>query len=234
MTEQVQENQAVVEQKTTDKEINFRAFEAKMQRQIQQERQAAEEARQAAREAERKYQELTQRQNRHVEDDDDDEESEPYVAHKKFKKETARIKQEVVQTKNETLADIKREISEAKAEARREAFIESNPDFFDTLEAHAEKIMEKSPALGKSILAMPDNFDRQKLVYQTIKELGLDKPQQQQKTIQDTIDANRRNPAGYQPASVGNAPYMPTGDFSPAGQKKAYDKMKQMQASLRI
>lgn len=232
MTASTQENQVPVEQKSNDKEINFRAFEAKMQRQLQQQQQVIEQSIAAQKEAERRYQELTQRITR-PQDDEDDNEPEPYVDHKKFKRETARIKQEVVQTKQETMADIKREIQEAKAEARREAFIESNSDFFDVLESHAEKIMQKSPALGKSILAMPDNFDRQKLVYQTIKELGLDKPQQEQKSIQDTINANRTGP-GYQPSSVGTAPYAPKGDFSPAGMKQAYDKMKAMQSNMRI
>lgn len=232
MTSTTQDNQVQSEQKPNDKEINFRAFEAKMQRQLQYERQEKEQAIASAKEAERKYQEATQRVSRQV-DDDEDNESEPYVDHKKFKKETARLKQEVVQTRQQTMDEIKREIQEAKAEARKEAFIESNPDFFDTLETHAEKIMAKSPALGKSILAMPDNFDRQKLVYQTIKELGLDKPQQPTKTIQETIDANRRGP-GYHPSSVGTAPYSPVGDFSAAGQKQAYEKMKAMQQNMRI
>ncbi len=232
MTSSTQENQVQVEQKPNDKEINFRAFEAKMQRQLAQQQQVIEQSIAAQKDAERRYQDLTQRLTK-PSDDEDDNESEPYVDHKKFKKETARIKQEVVATKNETMADIKREIQEAKNEARREAFLENNPDFFDTLESHAEKIMERSPVLGKSILAMPDNFDRQKLVYQTIKELGLDKPQQEQRSIQDTINANRTGP-GYQPSSVGTAPYAPKGDFSPAGMKQSYDKMKAMQANMRI
>jgi len=111
--------------------------------------------------------------------------------------------------------------------------LESNPDFWDVLEQHAEKIKTKSPALAKSILAMPDTFDRQKLVYQTVKELGLDRPEQKKESIQDKVDANRRGPS-YQPSQVGTSPYVVGGDFSATGMKQAYDKMQQLKANLRI
>jgi len=227
-----QENPAQTEQKPNDKEYNFRALEAKYQRQNQQLAQQLELERQAKADAERKYQEATQRSNRD-EDDEDDDSSEPYLEKKRFRKEAAKIKQEVVKTKQDTLEDVKQAIHEAKLEAKREAFIESNPDFFDTLEQHAEKIMLKSPALGKSLLAMPDNFDRQKLVYQTIKELGLDKPEMKQQSIQEKVDANRKGPF-YQPSNVGTTPYVVGGDFSPTGQKQAYEKMQALKSQLRI
>ena len=79
---------------------------------------------------------------------------------------------------------------------------------------------------------MPEGFERQKLVYQNIKELGVDKPEQKQSTIQEKVDANRRSPF-YQPTGVGTAPYATSGDFSQTGQKQAYAKMKELQARLR-
>jgi len=80
---------------------------------------------------------------------------------------------------------------------------------------------------------MPDGFERQKLVYQSIKELGLNKPEQKQPSIQEKIDANRKSPF-YQPTGMGTAPYSNSGDFSSSGKKNAYDKMKELQARLRI
>jgi hypothetical protein len=97
---------------------------------------------------------------------------------------------------------------------------------------HAEKFAQKDPELAETILNMPDSFERQKLVYKSIKALGVHKPEVQAPSIQDKIDANRRSPY-YQPSGPGSAPYQSQGDFSPAGQKNAYAKMKELQNRLR-
>ncbi len=80
---------------------------------------------------------------------------------------------------------------------------------------------------------MPDTFERQKLVYQTIKELGIDKPQgHKESDIQAKINANQRGPY-YQPGGVGTAPYAgAASDFSPQGQKQAYDRMVELKKRL--
>lgn len=213
-----QENTTSVDQKPNDKELNFRALEAKYQRQLEQER--------AARlEAEKKAQELSQR----TVSNDDEDDSEPYVDHKKLKKEQAKFGQ---QLKQETQTDIQKAVRQAQEQAKQEAWLENNPDFEEVL-GHAEKLAQRSPQLAKSILAMPDNFERQKLVYQNIKEFGLHKPEMKQASIQEKVDANRRSPY-YQPSGVGSAPYSNSGDFSAAGQKNAYEKMKQLQQQMRL
>jgi hypothetical protein len=217
MTVPAQENQTEV----SNKELNFRAQEAKYERLLQQERQARLEAERIAQEA----------QKRPV-DDDDDNYSEPYIDHKKLKKEQQRLGQQI---KQETQSEIQKAVHQAREEAKREAFLENNPDFYDTLNAHAEKIMERAPAMARAILAMPDNFERQKLVHQTIKELGIDKPKQEQAGIQDKINANQRNPANYHPSGVASSPYQgQQSDFSAAGQKSAYEKMQEAKARLRL
>ena len=101
----------------------------------------------------------------------------------------------------------------------------------DTMK-HAEKLVLDHPDLAESILKMPDNFERQKLVYSTIKNLRLDKPKQEN-SIQNKIDANRSG-GHYQPSGVGTGGYQITGDFSAGGQKAAYEKMQLLKSQLRL
>lgn len=207
------------DQAQADKDRNFRALEQKYQRQLEQERAARMEA-------ERIAQDL---QSRRQEPEDDDS-SDPYVDHRKLEKKLSKHGEQI---KQQTQSEIQRAVHLAQEQARQETFLESNPDFYDTLQNNADKLMQRSPALAKSILQMPDNFERQKLVYQTIKEMGLDKPIQKEPSVQDKIDANRRSPY-YQPSGVGSAPYASQGDFSPAGQKQAYDKMQELKNRMRL
>lgn len=220
MSEPQQNNQATtqVETKSNDKELNFRALEAKYQRQLEQER--------AARiEAERIAQERTKVQHKEEEDDDD----EPYVDKKKLSKTLAKFGE---QTKQQTQGEINKAVQIALQEERKNNWLKQNSDFYDVLQ-HAEKLALKDPDLAESILEMPESFERQKLVYKNIKALGLHKPEAKQPSIQEKIDSNRRSPY-YQPTSVGAAPYSSSSDFSPAGQKAAYEKMKELQSRLRI
>lgn len=218
MTAPTQENQPVQENKVSDKELNFRALEAKYQRQLEQERQARLEA-------EKKALEMSQMNTK--EDNDDD--SEPYVDHKKLEKKLNKFGQS---TQTEIQKAMEMAKQRAKEELKQEMWLENNPDFYDVLQ-HAEKFAQRAPKLAETILRMPEGFERQKLVYQNIKELGIDKPEQKQATIQDKIDANKRSPY-YQPSNVGTAPYGHNGDFSATGQKQAYQKMKELQNRLRL
>jgi hypothetical protein len=120
----------------------------------------------------------------------------------------------------------------AKEELKQEMWLENNPDFYEVL-GNAEKFAQRSPKLAETILRMPEGFERQKLVYQNIKELGLHKPETKAPSIQDKIDANKRSPY-YQPSGVGTAPYASAGDFSAVGQKNAYDKMQELKSRLRM
>jgi len=213
-TNQVQEN------RPNDKELNFRALEAKYQRQLEQERSARIEAERIAQEAVNKKQQVP-------EDDDDDE---PYVDKKRLKREQVKFGQ---QMKQETQNEIQRSVQMALTEERKQNWLKQNPDFYDTLSQHAQRFAEKEPELAESILQIPDDFERQKLAYKNIKALGINKPEVKQSSIQETINNNRRSPY-YQPSSVGSSPYAQVGDFSASGQKNAYDKMKQLQSQLRI
>lgn len=217
MTVPSQENQAQ-DQATSNKELNFRALEQKYQQQLAQERA----------ERERLQQELQQRQQvSHSDDDDSD--AEPYVDHKRLRKEQAKFGQQI---KQETQSEINKAVQMALRQERENNWMKNNPDFQEVM-GHAEKFAQLDPELAETILEMPAGFERQKLVYKNIKALGLHKAPVKETSIQEKIDANRRSPY-YQPSGVGSSPYSTTGDYSNAGQKNAYDKMQELKSRLRL
>lgn len=216
MTAPMQDNQPQ-ENKSNEKEVNFRALEMRYKQQLEEERKARLEA-------ERRAEEALKRKEMPEEEEDD----EPYVNKQKLSKTLAKFGE---QTKEQTQSQIQKAVQQALAEERRQSWLKANPDFAEVMQ-HAEKFAQHDPELAETILQMPEGFERQKLVYKNIKALGMHKPQPKEQTIQDKVDANRRSPY-YQPTSVGAAPYSQVGDFSPAGQKQAYDKMKQLQKQLR-
>ena len=198
----------------SDKELNFRALQAKYEKQLEQERQARIEL-------ERK---VNQTQ---VQDDDDSDE--PYVDHKKLEKKLAKFSEKNMQA---TKSEIQNAVQTALYEERKQNWLRNNPDFYDVMN-HAQKFAEKNPELAESILELPEGFERQKVVYANIKAQGVHKPSVAEPSIQQKIDANRRSPY-YQPSGVGTAPYSTQGDFSPTGQKNAYDKLQELKKNLRI
>lgn len=216
MTVPTQENQAQ-DQAVSNKELNFRALEQKYQQQLAQERA----------ERERLQQELSQKQQPAQEDDDDS--LEPYVDHKRLRKEQARFGQQI---KQETQTEINKAVQMALKQERENTWLKNNSDFQEVMQ-HAEKFAQMDPELAETILEMPPGFERQKLVYKNIKALGLHKEPPKEPSIQDKIDANRRSPY-YQPSGVGSSPYSTVGDFSNAGQKNAYDKMQELKNRLRL
>lgn len=197
------------------------------ERQLEQERIARQQAEERANAAEA----ASKERNRSTANDaDDEDDGEPYVDRRKLNKELHKF-----QANMEKTIDQK---AEAKASAlieqeRRSNYLKENSDFNQVMnEDIVEKFAAKHPRLAENILRMPDSFERQKLVYENIKALGVDKPEQKQQSIQDKIDANKKNPY-YQPTGVGAAPYASTGDFSASGQKNAYHKMQELKNRLR-
>lgn len=203
-------------QQPTDKELNFRALEAKYQREL--DKVNAERERLS-----REVESYSQRQ------EEPESENDPYIDHKKLDKKLSKFNQS-------TQTDIQKAMmmakEAAKEEIKQEMFLDNNPDFYDVLKL-ADKFAQRAPRMAETILRMPEGFERQKLVYQTIKELGIDKPEIKQPSIQEKVDANKRSPY-YQPSGVGSAPYASAGDFSTAGQKNAYDKMQELKNRLRL
>ena len=209
------------EQQPNNKELNFRALEGKM---LQAQRRA-EEAERRAQEAERAAQEAIQRKQAEIDDEDD----EPYVGHKKLAKQFSSFEKKMEEKIDKKAEEKARSMVEKE---RRDMWLKQNPDFYEVLQ-HADKFAERDPELAETILQMPEGFERQKLVYKSIKAIGMHKPEVKQPSIQEKVDANRRSPY-YQPSGVGSAPYAAAGDFSPSGQKNAYAKMQELKNKLRI
>lgn len=228
MSAQTQENQvpntAQEAQKVSDKELNFRKQEEYFKRQIEQERQARLAAEQQAAELKK----MTEK-GRPIDDDLDDDDDEPYIDKRRLKKEQAKFGKQI---KSETQAEIQSAVQAALSEERKNNWLKTNPDFYEVMQ-HAEKFAEKDPEFAETILAMPEGFERQKLVYKNIKALGLHKKEEPQESIQAKIDQNKRNPY-YLPPSSGSAPYSSQGDFSPKGQAEAYKKMQELKSRLRL
>lgn len=228
MTESVENIQNVgsenVQNVQNDKEQNLGRMRQKYEYEL-----AREQARRE--QLEQQINELKQHRQQLQEEPEDDT-SEPYVDHKKLEKKLNRFGQH---TQSEIKNAMQLAKEAAKEELKEEMFLDANPDFENTLSAYSEQFAQKHPKLASSILKMPPSFERQKLVYQNIKELGLDRPAQKPPSIQEKIDSNRKAPY-YQPSSMGNAPYVSSshGDFSTTGQKSAYDKMQDLKSRLRL
>lgn len=202
-----------------DKEYNFAMLNKKLQ------------AETAARiEAEKRADEALKSVNQRQVNDDDDDDNEPYVDHKKLNKKLSNFEKTMEQRIEQKAEVIARSMVEKQ---KHETWLRANPDFQETLEKFASKLIEHDPDLVDAIIQMPDNLERQKLVYRNIKALGLHKPPAPQQSIQQKIDENKRS-AFYQPSGMGAAPYSPQGDFSASGKELAYKKMKELQSKLRM
>lgn len=212
----VNQVQASQENKPSDKEFNFRAIEAK----LREERSARMEAEKKAEDALRLVQESQKYRNNEEEEYD----NEPYVDHKKLDKKLYSFEKRL-EEKIEKKAEEKALYLMQKKE--EEEWISKNSDFDEVLtEENLTKFVAKAPALADSIKRMPNGVEKQKLVYNAIKTMGIDKPEKQS-SVQDKIDSNRRSPY-YQPSGVANAPYAMAGDFTPSGQKNAYNKLQEL------
>lgn len=203
--------------KIDNKEFNFRQLEKEFNRKLAEER----EARIAL---ERQLAE------RDVPTDDD---SDPYVDTKKLEKKLNAFGQDQHQKiKNE----IKREMQTAFDEERKNQWLKNNGDFYEVM-SHAQKLADADPELAETILRMPEGFEREKLVYKTIKSHGYHKPAPTQPSAQEMIDKNRRG-AFYQPSDVAAPPY---GVFSSGARnvsaqegKNLYAQMKSMSNKMRL
>jgi hypothetical protein len=214
--------QAQPEQKAADLDKNFATQRRYYEKQLDAERQARTEM-------EARLAQIEQRAPSQENDHDDD--NEPYVDKKTLKKQFGAWEKSIDQKIEQKAEQKSRQLIEQE---RQNSFLKHNPDFSQVLTPDlVAKFAETHPDIAEPMLEMPDNFARQKLLYQNIKALGLHKPPAPKEDIQAKIDANRRSPY-YQPSGMAGAPpYAQNGDFSQSGQKNAYDKMKQLIANRR-
>lgn len=215
----------IPEQPQNDKAMNFELI----RKQLDQERVARQQAEARIAEVERIAKERMQPPAPAMEDDEGDE---PYVDHKRLNKKMVNFKKTIDEDIDKRVEQKARQMM---AEERRVNYIRENPDFQNVMASDEtlQRFADNHKALADKILKMPEGFERNQLVYENIKALGIDKPAKKDPSIQDKIDANRRSPY-YQPSGQGSAPYQSVGDFSDQGKKAAHDKMQELKKRLRI
>lgn len=219
MTQTTQTNSEVVEQKTNDKEYNF----AQIRKQLETERLARQQAEARIAEVERIAQERLKPAN----DDDDDE---PYVDNKKLEKKLNVFKKTQEQEIDQRIS---RSVQQALEEERHRVFLKENPDYNVVMSNETlEKFQQTHPDIANKIIERyPDGPDRHQFVYKLIKEMGIDKPKQKEPSVQEKINANMKSPFMPSPGVSGPG-YSAQGDFSPAGQKSAYDQVQALKKRI--
>jgi len=210
----------------SDKELNFRKQEEMFNRKLEQERLARQQAEQRLAQLENASKE---RSKAPTDDDDDDYGDEPYVDHKRLKKALGKAVQKTV---NETDTKIQQAVHAALQEERRKQWLNQNSDFEEVM-GYAQEFYEKDKDLGDTILKMPDEFERQKLAYKSIKLMGLHRKEEPKPTMQQQIDGNRRQ-MYYTPSGMTSPPFENKGDFSEQGKEAAFKKMKQAQKRIGV
>jgi hypothetical protein len=211
-------------QKANDKEFNFE----KLRKQLEQEKN--EKFRMQERlEALEKAQERSQKSSKIVEDDESDE---PYIDQKTFAKKLSNFEAQLEEKFDKRAEEKARFMIENE---KQQDYVKRNADFNQILsQENIQKFAMEQPAMAERMLRMPDNFDRQALLYEQIKALQSTKKVADDKSaVQQRIDQNRKSPF-YQPSGVGASPYAGAGDFSPSGQKSAYDKLQELKSRLRL
>lgn len=206
--------------KPTEKELNFE----RLRKQLEQEKAENSQMKQRL--------ESLERAQKAPRSDDDDDSDEPYLDHKSFTKKMSKF-EEKMEEKIDKRAEEKARLF-LEQEKQRD-YVQRNPDFTQVLSAeNIEKFANEHPAIAERMLKMPDTFDRQALLYEQIKTIQTFRKTQEEKSqVQQKIDQNRKTPF-YQPSGVGTSPYAAVGDFSPSGQKSAYEKLQELKARLRL
>ena len=221
-------NQAQEEkiEKVDDKEKNFEQLRKKLE--ATEKAKAAAEAKASA--YERELQEASKKKYSSP-DVDEEPYDEPYVDERRLNRKLERFEERFSKKVDEVADQKARMLLEQE---RNQNYLKQNPDFSTVLTPEIiEKFALQHPEIAEPMLELPEGFARQKLLYQNIKALGLHKPPTPTPSIQETIDRNRKG-AFYQPTGVGTAPYGGVGDFSPTGQKTAYDKIQELKSRLRL
>lgn len=227
MTEKQAEQVPPEVKKENDKEYNFEQLRKKLEATEREMTQAKAKAASY----EKEIQETAKKKFRDIDPEEDDSYDEPYVDERRLNRKLARF-EERFEKKVDEKAEIK--ARSLIQQERDNNFLKQNPDFAQVLSPEIiEKFAQKHPEVAEPMLEMPDGFARQKLLFQSIKMSGLHKPAAPAQSIQEKIDANRKGPF-YQPTGVGSAPYAGGGDFSPVGQKSAYEKVQELKSRLRL
>lgn len=202
-------------QQDNSAEVNF----AKLRKKLEATENEKEAFRLRAAELERERLDLIKNKTSH---DDDDSDDEPYVDRKRLKKELSRHGEDVKK-------EIQNAVQGALEEERRSTYLKENPDFNNILsEETLHRFVEGNPGLAGAILRMPDGFERQKLVYESIKAIDNLKKTTEKSSIQSKIDANQRSPY-FMPSSSASPPF--GGGMDP---KAAYARMQELKSRVSL
>lgn len=214
--------QTPVDAVAQQKEQNF----SQLRRQLEQEKTARLAAEQRASQLERS-------RSSNSSSDEEDVDTEPYVDHRKLEKKFKKFEMSMEEKIDKRAEEKARQIMEVE---RQTNYLKQNNDFDQIMkEEHIQKFADKYPALAEKILRMPDGFERQTMVYENIKALGLHK-KEAVPSVQEKIDANRRN-GSYQPSGIATPPGM-VGiggkNYTEAEGKSAFEKIQQLKKNLRL
>ncbi len=203
-------------------EYNFQ----QMRKQLENERYAREQAEMRAKQYEDQINEFKTSQSKKKDEDEDDSYAEPYVdkktLDKRFKNWESSL-DERIDKKAEQKARIMLE------QERQSTFLRENKDFDKVMTPDMlQKFVDTYPEVAEGILQnMPDDFNRQKHVYKTIKSLKLHMRPEEAVPVEKVIEKNQKSGL-YQPSNVAPSAFKASGDFSKDGQKQAYEQMRDL------
>lgn len=168
---------------------------------------------------------------------DGDDDGEPYVDKKRLVREMSKLRETLAPEIDKKAEEKARQLF---AEEKRKDFLKNNKDFYDVMQQdEIQKFISEQPGLAEDLEMMPDNFERQKVVYRMIKTLKDAKPAQSvppaapKSPLAQAFDS-RKAAMAYQPGGSSGGPFQSLGDFSQGGMKNAYDRFKSLQKTVRI
>lgn len=204
------------DQKSNDKEINFAR--------LRQDRDRAVEAYNSLKNELDSLKSQIQSSQVSQNDDSDDSVNDIY-------EEVKKLKRDLRETKKAAQQEAKKLFDEERKSLAKYKLKTDYPDFESVVTPEiADKLVEKNPRLAEMLARIPEE-ERLPLLYETVKLSGIHKkPEPAAPQIQDQINKNMRNPY-YMPAAVGHGSSSAS-DFSPTGQKSAYEQMKQLMSRI--
>lgn len=227
----MQEQNAAPAQQATTEEVRVQA------KNFNELRNAAEAIKQENFELKTRLSQLEENAKKQPVQQDLDDDSEPYVDKKRLGKEMSKLKESLA-------VEIDRKAEEKArallAEEKRKDFFKNNKDFHEVMQQDViRKFIDEQPGLSEDLETLPDNFERQKVVYRMIKALNENKPvapaapAQPKSPLAAAFDA-RKSAMAYQPGGSSGGPFQSMGDFSQGGMKNAYDRFKSLQKTVSL
>ena len=202
-------------------EYNFQ----QIRKQLENERYAREQAEIRAKQYEKEIDEYKSSQTK-SKSEEDESYDDPYIDRKTLDKRFKTLESDIDKRIDQKAEEKARLMLE---QDRQATFLRDNKDFEKVMSAEMlQKFVDTYPDVAEGILQnMPDDFNRQKHVYKTIKSLKLHLKPEETESIEKTIQKNQKSGL-YQPSNVAPSPFKSTGDFSKQGQKQAYEQMEEL------